>query len=190
MNKELLRKKTSMKNTKEGKNKGITLIALIITIIVMMILVGVTVTFTIGENGILNSAKEAKIKTELAQIKDCVAIEKAAIIAANKGEIPSSYNTETLQQSIPEYLKEKYIESGIIKVEPNGELYYDSEKVDNKESDKFKELGINSAPVVQFREFVQSKIATVDQVGNYKNLDQLQKQVKQKYPRSMYRFVY
>lgn len=50
MNKELLRKKTSMKNTKEGKNKGITLIALIITIIIMLILVGVTIQVAVNSN--------------------------------------------------------------------------------------------------------------------------------------------
>ena len=57
---------------------GITLVALVITIVVLLILAGVSIATLTGENGILNSAKEAKIKTELAQIKDCVAIEKAA----------------------------------------------------------------------------------------------------------------
>ena len=38
---------------KEGKIKGITLIALVITIIVMLILAGVTIGTLFGENGIL-----------------------------------------------------------------------------------------------------------------------------------------
>lgn len=42
------------------KNRGITLVALVITIIVLLILVGVTIFFTIGENGIINLAKVAK----------------------------------------------------------------------------------------------------------------------------------
>ncbi len=46
------------------QNKGITLIALIITIIVLLILAGITISLTIEENGILNYAKEAKVKTE------------------------------------------------------------------------------------------------------------------------------
>lgn len=45
-------------------NKGITLIALIITIIVLLILAGIGISLTIGENGILNHAKQAKVKTE------------------------------------------------------------------------------------------------------------------------------
>ena len=41
------------------KNTGITLIALIITIIILLILAGVTINFTLGENGILKRAKQA-----------------------------------------------------------------------------------------------------------------------------------
>ena len=41
------------------KNRGITLIALIITIILMLILVGVVLNLTIGENGIFGTAKYA-----------------------------------------------------------------------------------------------------------------------------------
>ena len=47
------------------KNKGITLIALIITIIVMLILTGVTLSIALGENGIVNQAKLATAKMQL-----------------------------------------------------------------------------------------------------------------------------
>ncbi len=46
------------------RNKGITLIALVITIIVLLILAGVAIAMLSGENGILKKAAEAKIKTE------------------------------------------------------------------------------------------------------------------------------
>ena len=49
------------------KNKGITLIALVITIIVLLILVGAAIAMLSGENGILKKAAEAKTKTEQAQ---------------------------------------------------------------------------------------------------------------------------
>lgn len=39
--------------------KGITLVALVITIIVLLILAGVTISLVIGENGIINHAKNA-----------------------------------------------------------------------------------------------------------------------------------
>ena len=49
------------------KNKGITLIALVITIIVLLILAGVAIAMLSGENGILKKAAEAKIKTKEVQ---------------------------------------------------------------------------------------------------------------------------
>ena len=49
------------------RNKGITLIALVITIIVLLILAGVTIAALSGDNGILTRAKEAKEKTSQAQ---------------------------------------------------------------------------------------------------------------------------
>lgn len=50
------------KNVQElyGKSKGITLIALIITIIILVILAGVTISTLTGENGLLNRIKIAK----------------------------------------------------------------------------------------------------------------------------------
>ena len=47
--------------------KGITLIALIITIIVLLVLAGVTIAMLTGENGIINKAMQAKIRTEEAK---------------------------------------------------------------------------------------------------------------------------
>ena len=57
-----------MKKTKETrKNRGITLIALVITIIVLLILAGVSIAMLTGNNGILTQAKLAKENTALAK---------------------------------------------------------------------------------------------------------------------------
>jgi len=48
-------------------DKGITLIALVITVIVLLILAGVTIAALSGDNWILTKVKEAKEKTEQAQ---------------------------------------------------------------------------------------------------------------------------
>jgi len=45
-------------------NKGITLIALITTVIVMLILLGVSVSFVFNEEGIVEDAQNAKEKVE------------------------------------------------------------------------------------------------------------------------------
>ena len=52
------------------RNKGITLIALVITIIVLLILAGVAIAILSGENGILRKAADAKTKTEQAQANE------------------------------------------------------------------------------------------------------------------------
>ena len=49
------------------RNKGITLIALVVTIIVILILAGISIAMLTGQNGILNRAAEAKEKTGAAQ---------------------------------------------------------------------------------------------------------------------------
>ncbi len=50
--------------------KGITLIALVITIIVLLILAGVSIAMLTGDNGILNQAQKAKNETENAQAEE------------------------------------------------------------------------------------------------------------------------
>ena len=49
------------------RNKGITLIALVVTIIVLLVLAGISIVMLTGQNGILNRANEAKEKTGVAQ---------------------------------------------------------------------------------------------------------------------------
>ncbi len=57
---------------KKTNNKGITLIALVITIIVLLILAGISIAMLTGENGILTKAQSAKTGTENASAKEKV----------------------------------------------------------------------------------------------------------------------
>ena len=57
------------------KNKGITLIALIVTIIVLLILAGVTISTLTGESGIMIKASNAKKETAKANAEERVRIE-------------------------------------------------------------------------------------------------------------------
>ena len=56
-----------MKLGDQKKNNGITLIALVVTIVVLLILAGITIGTLTGENGIINKSKEAKSNTEYDQ---------------------------------------------------------------------------------------------------------------------------
>ena len=58
--KNKLKSKTSRLKEMKTSPKGITLIALVITIIVLLILAGVSIAMLTGDNGILTQAKEAK----------------------------------------------------------------------------------------------------------------------------------
>ncbi len=81
-------------NQEKLKNRGITLVALIITIIVMLILVGVTLSIALN-GGIVAKTQEAKAKTE-------AAMEEEKNIGNGKVEIDGkTYN------SIDEYIHEK-----------------------------------------------------------------------------------
>ncbi len=75
-----------MRKTNLRKNKGITLIALVITIIVLLILAGVAISMLSGENGILRKAAEAKTKTEDGQKQ-----EETALISM---ELETHFQTE------------------------------------------------------------------------------------------------
>ncbi len=71
-------------------NNGITLIALVITIIVLLILAGVTIATLTGDNGILTKAQEAKTKTEIAEKEEK---EKLNQLANMMGDVYTATST-------------------------------------------------------------------------------------------------
>ena len=70
-----LKKKIESQKNKNVKSilmknqNGITLIALVVSIIVMLVLAGVSLNATIGENGIISKAQESKLKQEEASVE-------------------------------------------------------------------------------------------------------------------------
>ena len=93
------------------KEKGITLIALVITIIVLLILAGVSIAMLTGENGILGQATNAKKETEEAEEKE--KIQLAVLDAISKN---NDLTEENLQTEIDDEFGE-----GETKVYPNGD---------------------------------------------------------------------
>ena len=64
-----------MRKQEKGKReRGITLVALVITVVVLILLAGVTLNFVIGEDGIIGKAKEAKQLTEEAGAKEALGL--------------------------------------------------------------------------------------------------------------------
>ena len=65
-----------MKKTKrKNEQKGITLIALIITIIVLIILAGISIAMISGQNGILNKTADASVQADIAETKEKIKLE-------------------------------------------------------------------------------------------------------------------
>ena len=72
------------------KNKnGITLIALVITIIVLLILAGVVLNLTLGENGILKKAEQAGEQYKISEILEKLELEKVDLYARKNGQTPT-----------------------------------------------------------------------------------------------------
>ena len=89
-------------------NRAITLIALVITIIVLLILAGVTIAMLTGDNGILTKATKAQISTELSSYKEQLELYKTAKTAENMefepvsltaGKENISYNTKSEEET-------------------------------------------------------------------------------------------
>ncbi len=90
-------------------NHAITLIALIITIIILLILAGVTINVLIGENGLFNIAKRVGDEYEKAAIKE--EIETTIInIKAEKIANSEELTIDILKENLPNKLKDITVE--------------------------------------------------------------------------------
>ena len=65
------------------KNKGITLVALVVTIIVLIILAGVSINLVFGQDGIIKKSKSGSTAYSVASTREQIEIELANIYAEN-----------------------------------------------------------------------------------------------------------
>ena len=83
------------------KQKGITLIALVVTIVILLILSGISLNIVLGNNGIITKAQEAKIENNHSTVLEMLQMES------------SNYDTKYLDEedsiSLISYLKQKQI---------------------------------------------------------------------------------
>ena len=92
--------------SKNKQEKGITLIALVVTIIIMLILAGVSIKLAIDNNGVIENAKEAKDQYEKAQANDESGLEDLASklkeqLDANKNNNSGSGSSESTVDGVP-----------------------------------------------------------------------------------------
>ena len=94
-----------MKNFKKkqlNSSNGITLIALVITIIVLLILAGISISMLSGDNGILRKATDAKTFTERASVVEQAKTDVLGYQAENKG---TDLQKSQLQSVLETYFK-------------------------------------------------------------------------------------
>ena len=58
------------KLTKVKEIRGITIIALVVTIVILLILAGISIATLTGDNGLRKNASEAEIKAALAEVRE------------------------------------------------------------------------------------------------------------------------
>ncbi len=87
--------------------KGITLIALVITIIVLLILAGVSIAMLSGDNGILNQAARAGSNTKVKEAKEQADLKVDEIIGDYYEE--KYTNSDFDDKTISDYVKSKLV---------------------------------------------------------------------------------
>lgn len=104
------------KNTVKN-NSGITLIALVVTIIVLLILAGVSIAMLTGENGILKQARTAKEQTISSQEDDQAKLAYASALTKNEGQpVQQSDLEDELDELVGENLTSVSINNGMYEV--------------------------------------------------------------------------
>lgn len=99
---------------KMKEQKGITLIALVVTIVVLLILAGITITMLLSDNGIISTAQRADNETELATVKDCATMAISTLTA--HAYVPQSGVTaaEVFKNSFPSDMQVTVNDSDVI----------------------------------------------------------------------------
>ena len=87
------------KQKRKQKNSGITLIALVLTIIVLLILAGVVLSLALEQNGLVFKARETKQEQEIAQEKDRIMTAYGATFVHKNGKYDESRFKENLKKS-------------------------------------------------------------------------------------------
>ncbi len=115
----------------KNKEKGITLIALVVTIIVLIILAGVSISMLVGDNGIITQAQGAKEETEAKGDEEKIRLAMTAAQIANNG------NSNIEKDDLEIALLENGVKSIVVDKEDGTRniIFLDSKKIYKLNSD-------------------------------------------------------
>ena len=139
---------------KRIKENGITLIALVITMIVLLILVGVSIAMLTGNNGILTQAQNAKTKTEEAEEKEGVNLATTSAMIGKNGY--QELNQSNLQDAI-----DNHFGNGKATVVSNGDGTFTVHFIDSKRDYNITSNGIEKG--TDWNEVMASVVAPESQ---------------------------
>ena len=120
-------------------NKGITLIALIITIILLLILAGVTISTLTGDNGLLTEAGKAKKQSQEAQEREQL---RLAILAIQMEEATKTLTEEQKRQMLEQELQKYNPESTVTISDGALVVNYGDEKYEVNQSYEVSKIGV------------------------------------------------
>ena len=147
------KEKLNVKKCGEKEN-GITLIALVITIIVLLILAGITIAALSGDNGILTRAIDAKNKTEGAQEEEGVGIAVLSVASEKNGN--QDLDQASLQKEI-----DKQFGEGEATVTDNGDGTFTVSFTDSKRDYNITSNGVEKG--IDWNEAMEKAEAPISQ---------------------------
>ena len=129
------------------EQKGITLIALVITIIVLLILAGVSIAMLTGNNGVLTKATTAKSETAVAEVKEQVMLAMNEILMnANDPTNTTADSTDYPKTLTAENIAAKTASNTgkTVTAEENGTITYDNAYTVTLKTESGKITGVSS----------------------------------------------
>ena len=164
---------------KMRSKKGITLVALVVTIIVLIILAGISINLLLGENGLITKAQEAKKQQKIAEIKEKISLELASAetdaIIRNE-----SLEEEQLNDIVSKYGTLKDDKDTILTKDDNykislKEIWYGTLSTSGSYSDKKKQIELLEKELKE----LQDKYNELEQInsGNSEVLNDLRNQI-------------
>lgn len=161
--------KTNVKVTSKQET-GITLIALVVTIVVLLILAGVTVSLLQDENGIIEKSKVAKIETRASQVEDEVGMWKQNNFISKE----SNQEQESADEMLEDLISRKLLTED--EIDRNQELI----TIKKNDGTVVKEISyssvtinISKTPATEKSWKVLVKVDSVDGLATIKNEEEL-----------------
>ena len=131
------------------ENKGITLIALVITIIILMILAGVSIRLLLGDNGLIAKAKWGAFATEMKSLSENIELAKTDNSISNivgKGQKDLFSERYVITNETPASLIAdiEFVRTEVGKSGTDEDLYYISKEIAKKEHTYIYDIATNT----------------------------------------------